>query len=71
MLKTNWFSAGQKPEREGVYERDAGNGITHYARWDGERWLAYHHDADEAAKSATVSAMQHLPWRGLLQEALL
>lgn len=63
MEKTDWFPAGKRPHRKGVYQTDAG-----YQHWNGEFWGFFCNCANEAyANKNWKSFVQRPRWRGLTQ----
>ena len=66
MKLTPWFPGTVKPVRAGVYERQYGK-ETFYCLWDGEYWHTWAMTPKHAEKLHGFSAMQSLPWRGVLK----
>lgn len=62
---TEWFKNGEKPEHQGVYERDYGNGDGYFCYWDGAQWYMGTKCYYDAVNRKTISGFNSLPWRGL------
>jgi hypothetical protein len=67
MKRTPWFPGTVKPMRVGVYEREYGEYDFLYCRWDGKYWYACAMTPKQAEKAPGLSAMQNLPWRGVMK----
>ena len=67
MKLTPWFPGTVKPARVGVYEREYGQDDFLYCRWDGKYWHAWALTPKRAEKAYVLSALQNLPWRGVLK----
>ena len=66
MKLTPWFPGDAKPMWVGVYERQYGK-ETFYCLWDGEYWHTWAMTPKHAEKVLGFSAMQNLPWRGVMK----
>lgn len=68
MKLTPWFPGDIKPVHIGVYQRDhsvhAQPEDLGYCLWNGEIWMVWEYDIEDASKSTLVSNYQNLPWRG-------
>ena len=67
MKLTPWFPGTVKPMRVGVYERAYGEDDFLYCHWDGKYWYAWAMTPKQAEKAYALSALQNLPWRGVLK----
>ena len=69
MKLTPWFPGTVKPVRVGVYERQYSlmRSERLYCHWDGKYWYAWAMTPKQAEKAYTLSALQNLPWRGVLK----
>lgn len=69
MRRSKTFPGSQKPEMEGVYERNY-NSDGEYSNWAfclfrNGVWMCSWPSAEEANQECWPSAVQALPWRGL------
>lgn len=66
---TPWIDGNVEPVRDGVYERLYDEGKPQlspaFCLFSKGLWKAWGGSPDRASKEECVSALQHLPWRGL------
>lgn len=67
MKLTPWFPGTVNPVRVGVYERKYNTNKTFYCHWNGEYWHAWATTPATAKDAFALSALQNLPWRGVLK----
>lgn len=68
MKLTPWFTSGQKPVREGVYEVLPTTLPKAFSYWNGKRWSWICRTKEEAKRRrATVTKRQDCQWRGLAE----
>ena len=66
MKLTPWFSGDQRPVRDGVYQRDYGNGgPPFYAKWARGWWWVGSPQPEFAAVEQKESIYQDVSWRGV------
>lgn len=71
---TDWFPAGAKPKRKGVYEMEPGadqilgGSLGRYQQWNGKFWCSYSSSIASAADTFNRSSHQNRRWRGFVKK---
>jgi hypothetical protein len=70
---SQWHDGSVKPVHVGVYERDIPIVGANYARWDGNRWMAWSRDIKLADVTSLISFKQvgakgAFKWRGIVKD---
>jgi hypothetical protein len=68
MKLTPWIDGSIKPVRAGVYQREYGDGIPYYFKFDCSAWYCLHNTIEGASERRGISFSQNLPWRGLAEQ---